>query len=69
MFRAYSQSAATLSRLRELSAGGEPFYTSHEALLLGYEEALTRIESELGFYAEVRYFAEFVRGSKRGIVR
>lgn len=36
---------------------------------LKLEEALTRIETELGFYAEVRYFAEFVRGSKRGIVR
>ena len=36
---------------------------------LKLEEALTRIENELGFHAEVRYFAEFVRGSKRGIVR
>lgn len=36
---------------------------------LRLEEALTRIETELGFFSEVRYFAEFVRGSKRGIVR
>ncbi|MCF6292425.1 MAG: 3-deoxy-7-phosphoheptulonate synthase class II [Robiginitomaculum sp.] len=27
---------------------GTPFYTSHEALLLGYEEALTRIDSTSG---------------------
>jgi 3-deoxy-7-phosphoheptulonate synthase len=41
MFRAYSQSAATLSHIRHFSAEA-PFYTSHEALLLPYEEALTR---------------------------
>lgn len=33
------------------------------------EEALKRIEDELGFFAEVRYFAEFVRESKRGVIR
>lgn len=33
------------------------------------EDALKRIENELGFFSEVRYFAEFVRDSKRGIVR
>ena len=32
-------------------------------------DALERIESELGYHAEVRYFAEFVRGSKRGVIR
>lgn len=36
---------------------------------LKVEEALARIESELGFFSEVRYFAEFVRESKRGIIR
>jgi UDP-N-acetylglucosamine acyltransferase len=36
---------------------------------LRLEEALTRIETELGFHAEVRYFAEFVRESKRGVIR
>jgi 3-deoxy-7-phosphoheptulonate synthase len=41
MFRAYSQSAATLSHIRAI-ASAAPFYTSHEALLLPYEEALTR---------------------------
>lgn len=41
MFRAYAQSAATLAKLRR-SADTAPFYTSHEALLLGFEEALVR---------------------------
>ena len=36
---------------------------------LRLEEALERIETELGFHAEVRYLAEFVRGSKRGVIR
>ena len=36
---------------------------------LKLEEALTRIEDEIGFVAEVRYFAEFVRGSRRGVIR
>jgi 3-deoxy-7-phosphoheptulonate synthase len=54
MFRAYSQSAATLSRLREL-AGGEHFYTSHEALLLPYEEALVRRDGA-GWYASSAHF-------------
>ena len=29
---------------------GTDFYTSHEALLLGYEQALTRIDSTTGDY-------------------
>lgn len=36
---------------------------------LRLQEALDRIEAELGFHAEVRYFAEFVRESKRGVIR
>ena len=32
-------------------------------------DALMRIESELGFHAEVRYLVEFVRESKRGVIR
>ncbi len=36
---------------------------------LKLEDALLRIESELGYSAEARYFAEFVRGAKRGIIR
>jgi 3-deoxy-7-phosphoheptulonate synthase len=42
MFRAYAQSAATLSRI------GREARTSHEALLLPYEEALVRIDPESG---------------------
>src|SRR3954447_8042976 len=43
LFHAYAQSAATLSHLRPLAAtAGAPFYASHEALLLGYEQALVR---------------------------
>lgn len=36
---------------------------------LKLEEALQRIENELGYVAEARYLVEFVRGSKRGIIR
>ena len=36
---------------------------------LKLQEALDRIESELGFHSETRYFAEFVRESKRGVIR
>jgi len=54
MFRAYGQSAATLSHLRAL-AGPEPLYTSHEALLLPYEQALTRRDGA-GWYASSAHF-------------
>jgi 3-deoxy-7-phosphoheptulonate synthase len=40
MFRAYAQAAATLVRLR--ARGG--FFTSHEALLLPFEEPLVRLD-------------------------
>lgn len=33
------------------------------------EEALAKVEAELGQYDEVRYFIDFVRSSKRGICR
>ncbi|MGZ8829185.1 MAG: acyl-ACP--UDP-N-acetylglucosamine O-acyltransferase [Thermoanaerobaculia bacterium] len=36
---------------------------------LKLEDALTKIESELGYFPEVRYLAEFARGAKRGIIR
>jgi UDP-N-acetylglucosamine acyltransferase len=36
---------------------------------LKLEEALQRIEGELGMSAEARYLAEFVRQSRRGIIR
>ena len=54
MFRAYCQSAAALSHLRAL-AGPEPLYTSHEALLLPYEQALTRRDGA-GWHASSAHF-------------
>jgi UDP-N-acetylglucosamine acyltransferase len=36
---------------------------------LRVEEALPRIETELGFFSEVQYLVDFVRSSKRGIIR
>lgn len=36
---------------------------------LKLEDALTRIETELGVFPEARYLAGFVRGAKRGVVR
>jgi 3-deoxy-7-phosphoheptulonate synthase len=54
MFRAYGQSAAALSHLRDV-AGPERLYTSHEALLLPYEQALTR-RDEAGWYGSSAHF-------------
>jgi len=73
MFRAYAQMAATLSNLDRL-AGLSPIYTSHEALLLPFEQALVRREGRA--YASSAHFlwighrtafeasahVEFVRG-------
>ena len=43
LFRGWAQSAATLSHIRAISdAGGAPLWSSHEALLLAFEEALVR---------------------------
>ena len=51
MFRAYAQSAATLAHFRDAAkARGGPIYTSHEALLLPYEEALVRRDPGTGRY-------------------
>lgn len=36
---------------------------------LPLQEALARMESDLGFVSEVRYFAEFIRTAKRGVIR
>lgn len=36
---------------------------------LRLEDALTKIETDLGFFAETRYLVDFIRGSKRGIIR
>jgi 3-deoxy-7-phosphoheptulonate synthase len=54
MFRAYAQSAATLSHLQALN-GGAPFHTCHEALLLPYEEALVRRDGA-GWYGSSAAF-------------
>jgi 3-deoxy-7-phosphoheptulonate synthase len=54
MFRAYGQSAAALSHLRAF-AGPEPIYTSHEGLLLPYEQALTRRDGA-GWYGSSAHF-------------
>jgi len=78
MFRAYAQAYATLARLDELGGdSGARVYTSHEALLLPYEQALARAEPATGrSYATSAHFlwvgdrtrfpgsahVEFVRG-------
>jgi len=54
MFRAYGQSTAALSHLRALP-GPEPIYTSHEGLLLPYEQALTRRDGA-GWYGSSAHF-------------
>lgn len=36
---------------------------------LKLEDALQRLESELGYFPEVRYLVEFVRSAKRGVIR
>ena len=54
MFRAYAQSAATVARLRDLDRN---FYTSHEALLLPFEQALVRRDPDSGrHYASSAHF-------------
>ncbi|HYI63735.1 MAG TPA: 3-deoxy-7-phosphoheptulonate synthase class II [Allosphingosinicella sp.] len=73
MFRAYAQAAATLSHVERLACG-TPFWTSHEALLLAFEQALVRREGR--YYSGSAHFlwvgqrtafldsahVEFVRG-------
>jgi 3-deoxy-7-phosphoheptulonate synthase len=49
MFRAWSQSAATLAHLRVIAeVSGAPIFTSHEALLLAFEQALVRADPATG---------------------
>jgi 3-deoxy-7-phosphoheptulonate synthase len=45
MMRAHMQSVGTAASLSATREGGRPIFTSHEALLLPYEEALTRRDS------------------------
>jgi UDP-N-acetylglucosamine acyltransferase len=33
------------------------------------QEALEKVETELGFHSEVRYLVEYIRSSKRGVIR
>ncbi|HEX6376613.1 MAG TPA: 3-deoxy-7-phosphoheptulonate synthase [Allosphingosinicella sp.] len=54
MFRAYAQSSATLSHL-PAGAGPERVWTSHEALLLPYEQALVRRDGA-GWYGSSAHF-------------
>lgn len=53
MFRAYAQSAATLSHLA--GTGADRIWTSHEALLLPYEQALVRRDGA-GWYGSSAHF-------------
>jgi 3-deoxy-7-phosphoheptulonate synthase len=50
MITAYLHSAAAMNALRMLPASEPRIYASHEALVLGYEEALTRVDPELGHW-------------------
>ena len=52
MLRAYQQSAITLNLLRALDEAGPRLYTSHEALLLPFEAALTRQDSLSGHWID-----------------
>ncbi|MBB3764962.1 3-deoxy-7-phosphoheptulonate synthase [Sphingomicrobium lutaoense] len=51
MVRAHFQSVGTAATLSVARHGRDPIYTSHEALLLPYEEALTRRDGEGGWWA------------------
>jgi len=56
LFHAYAQSAATLSHLAPLAAEARaPLYVGHEALLLGYEQALVRRDGA-GWYGASAHF-------------
>ena len=56
LFHAYAQSAATLSHLAPLAAdSGARLYVGHEALLLGYEQALVR-RDRAGWYGGSAHF-------------
>jgi len=49
LFRAWAQSAASLSHVRTIAeAEGAPVWSSHEALLLPFEEALVRFDPASG---------------------
>jgi len=57
MFRAFAQASATLSHLRALAQADDAhFYTSHEALLLPFEQALVRPAPCGGWFASSAHF-------------
>lgn len=51
MVRAHMQSVGTAASLAAATGSGEPIHTSHEALLLPYEEALTRRDPQGRWWA------------------
>ena len=51
MIRAHMQSVGTAACLAAARGSGQPIFTSHEALLLPYEEALTRRDGEGRFWS------------------
>lgn len=51
MIRAHMQSVGTAASLSAARGGASPIYTSHEALLLPYEEALTRRDGDGRWWA------------------
>jgi len=51
MIAAHGQSVATAAILRRLRSGKRSIYTSHEALLLPYEQALTRRDDQGRWWA------------------
>lgn len=51
MVRAHMQSVGTAASLAAATASGDPIFTSHEALLLPYEETLTRRDPQGRWWA------------------
>ncbi|MBW0143792.1 3-deoxy-7-phosphoheptulonate synthase [Sphingomicrobium sp. B8] len=51
MLRAHLQSVGTVATLKAARGGRDPVYTSHEGLLLPYEEALTRQDEDGRWWA------------------
>lgn len=54
MVRAYEQAAQTIGILEQCAH--DPFYTAHESLMLPYEQALTRVDGDGGWYATSAHF-------------
>ena len=73
MITAYFHSAAAMNALRTVPTDEPRIYASHEALVLGYEEALTRVDPELGHWfgssAHLLWIGERTRTSDGAHVR